>query len=93
MSAYVVVHANILDDQKMQEYGAGAGPTVAAHGGKVVCRGPSTALAGDSPHQVMVVLEFPDRAAAQKWYDSAEYQALIPTRQAAMDAVFTLAGE
>ncbi|MGE0373322.1 MAG: DUF1330 domain-containing protein [Gammaproteobacteria bacterium] len=93
MSAYVVVHANVLDQDKMQDYGAGAGPTVAAHGGKVVCRGPAATLAGASAHQLMVVLEFPDRATAQRWYESAEYQALIPTREAAMDALFVLAGE
>lgn len=93
MSAYVVVHANILDQNKMQEYAGGAGPTVTAHGGKFLCRGPATALAGESAHQIMVVLEFPDRAAAERWYNSDEYQALIPTRREAMDAVFLLGGE
>jgi uncharacterized protein (DUF1330 family) len=28
-----------------------------------------------------VVLEFPSRAAAQAWYDSPEYQAVIGARQ------------
>lgn len=93
MSAYIVVHATPLDADKMQEYGAAAGPLVASHGGEVVCRGPSTALAGESSHQLMVVLKFPDRAAAEGWYNSAEYQAIVPTRLAAMDAVFTIAGE
>jgi uncharacterized protein (DUF1330 family) len=93
MTAYVVVHATVLDQNKMQEYGAAAGPTVTAHGGKVVSRGPSEVLAGESPHQVMVVLEFPSRQAAQAWYASEEYQAIIPTRLAAMDSVFVLGGE
>ncbi len=93
MSAYVVVHATVLDQNKMQEYGAAAGPTVTAHGGKIVSRGPSEVLAGESPHQIMVVLEFPSRKAAKDWYDSADYQAVIPTRLAAMDSVFILGGE
>ncbi|MEQ8234603.1 MAG: DUF1330 domain-containing protein [Gammaproteobacteria bacterium] len=93
MTAYVVVHATVLDQNKMQEYGAAAGPTVTSHGGKVVSRGPSEVLAGESPHQVMVVLEFPSRQAAADWYASEEYQAIIPTRLAAMDSVFVLGGE
>ncbi|MEQ8661467.1 MAG: DUF1330 domain-containing protein [Gammaproteobacteria bacterium] len=93
MTAYVVVHATVLDQNKMQEYGAAAGPTVTAHGGKFVSRGPSELLAGKSPHQVMVVLEFPSRQAATDWYNSDEYQALIPTRLEAMDSVFVLGGE
>lgn len=93
MSAFVVVHATPKDADKMQEYGAGAGPTVEQHGGKVVARGPATALAGESAHQLMVVLEFPDKQTAENWYNSAEYQALIPTRTAAMDSVFILGGE
>ncbi|MGR8919805.1 MAG: DUF1330 domain-containing protein [Gammaproteobacteria bacterium] len=93
MSAYVVVHATVKDQEKFQEYGAAAGPIVESHGGKVVCRGPSTALAGDDPHALMVILEFPDRAAAEQWYNSAEYQAVIPTRDAGLDSVFVLGGE
>ena len=38
MSAYVVVHATINDQDKMQAYGKAAGPTVAEHGGKVEFR-------------------------------------------------------
>jgi uncharacterized protein (DUF1330 family) len=93
MTAYVVVHATVLDPNKMQEYGAAAGPTVTAHGGKIVSRGPSEVLAGESPHQLMVVLEFPTREAARSWYASDDYQAIIPTRLAAMDSIFILGGE
>ena len=77
----------------MQEYAAGAGATVAGHGGEVVCRGPSEILHGDSPHQIMVVLKFADRQAAKDWYNSSDYQALAATRNAAMDSVFIGGGE
>lgn len=93
MTAYVAVHGTVLDQDKMQEYGAAAGPTVAAHGGKVISRGPVEVLHGESPHQIMVVLEFPSRQAAKDWYASSEYQAVIPTRNAALDSVFILGGE
>ena len=93
MSAYVVVHATINDQEKMQEYGAVAGQAVANHGGEVVCRGPVEALNGEAPHPVMVVLKFPSKDAAKSWYNSDEYQGIIPTRDAAMDSVFVLGGE
>ncbi len=93
MNGYVVVHATPKNADKMQEYGGAAGETVAKHGGEFICRGPATALAGESAHQVMVVLKFPTKQAAEDWYNSAEYQALIPTRLEAMDATFILGGE
>ena len=93
MSAYVVVHATVKDADKMGEYGAGAGPTVVSHGGEVVCRGPSEVMFGENHHQIMVVLQFPNRQAANDWYNSDEYQALIPVRTEAMDAVFIAGGE
>ena len=36
---------------------------------------------GETPARV-VVIEFPDMAAAQAWYESEEYQELIKIRQA-----------
>lgn len=93
MNGYVVVHATPKDADKMQEYGGAAGETVAKHGGEFICRGPATTLAGESSQKVMVILKFPTKQAAQDWYDSSEYQALIPTRLEAMDATFVLGGE
>lgn len=93
MTAYVVVHATVKSAEKMAEYGAAAGPTLAAFGGELVSRGPSEVLAGSNAHGLMVVLKFPDRAAAKAWYNSPAYQAAIPTRLEAIDSVFILGGE
>jgi uncharacterized protein (DUF1330 family) len=93
MSAYVVVHASPKNPEKMQAYSALAAPTLAAYGGKFIARGPCEVLAGSHEHKVLVVLEFPDKASAQRWYASPEYQAAIPTRLEAMDSVFILGGE
>ena len=67
MSAYVIVHGTVKDADKMQEYGGAAGPTVAAHGGEVVARGPATVLSGTSDHKIAVVLKFPDAGAAKAY--------------------------
>lgn len=93
MSAYVIVHATPKDAEKMQAYGAAAGPTLAAFGGEFVTRGPSEVLSGESAHKIAVVLKFPDKDAARRWYASPAYQAAIPVRMEAMDSVFILAGE
>lgn len=93
MSAIVVVQGTVTDPDKMQEYAAAAGPTVAAHGGELLARGPMSVLSGSSDHKISVVIRFPDAAAARGWYESPEYQALIPTRESALDSVFALVGE
>ena len=93
MAAYVVVHATKKDDQKFEEYASVAGPSIIANGGEILTRGPSTLLAGSSPHSMMVIAKFPSREEAEKWYNSSEYQEIIPTREKAMDSVFVLGGE
>lgn len=93
MAAYVVVHATIKNAEKMGEYSAVAGPSVASFGGEMLSRGPSEVLSGSNPHSVMVVIKFPDRATAKAWYESPAYQAAIAARTEGMDSVFILGGE
>jgi uncharacterized protein (DUF1330 family) len=42
---------------------------------------------------MLVVIEFPDKQAAKGFFDSAEYQALVPIREQALDAIFVLGGD
>lgn len=93
MSGYVIVHGTVKDAEKMQEYGAAAGPIAGKFGGEVICRGPAEVLSGSSDYQLAVVIKFADKAAAKKWYESPEYQALIPNRENALDSVFILSGD
>lgn len=92
MTAYVAVHAKIKDQEKLGVYAKAAGQTLAAHGGKFTTRAPILeTLAGDARYDVFVLIEFPDADAARTWYQSAEYQALIPNRDEAADMLFSLA--
>ncbi|RLT53738.1 MAG: DUF1330 domain-containing protein [Chloroflexi bacterium] len=93
MSAHVVVHFNLKDEELWKAYGQAAGPLVAAHGGKMISRGPSEVLSGALDRASMVIIEFPDRASAKRWYTSPEYQAIIPNRDAGMDSIFIVGGE
>ena len=93
MPAHVIVTFTPRDREKLKAYSQAAGPTVAAHEGEFVARGPLEVLAGQTEHQMHAVIEFPTREHAQAWYASAEYQALLELRGEGMDALFTLVGE
>lgn len=91
MSAYVVIHASVKDAEKFQAYGAAAGPVVKAHNGELVTAGHlKSVLCGDETRERCVIIKFTDAAAAEGWYNSPEYQALIPNRDEALDSVFMI---
>ncbi len=93
MSGYICVNGTILDQDKMAEYAGKAGKVIADHGGAIVNRSPAEVLVGQSPHKMLVVIEFPDKKVARGFFDSAEYQALVPIREQALDAIFVLGGD
>jgi len=81
MAAYVIGDLEVTNPDLMGEYAAKAGPTVGAHGGKaIVLGGAAETVEGDWQPKRLVVLEFPDMAAAKAWYNSPEYQELLPMR-------------
>jgi|TARA_Y100000590_G_scaffold70119_1_gene76482 uncharacterized protein (DUF1330 family) len=91
MAAYLIAVNKVIDQEKMQEYAAGAGPTLASAGAKVLVRGAvAETLAGDLSGDIALVIEFPDIETARSWYQSPEYQAMISTREQAMDPQFVL---
>jgi uncharacterized protein (DUF1330 family) len=87
MPAYVIAfqRAPDVNAQQLQEYRAANGPLVERHGGRFAVRGGAIdALEGAPPDRV-VVIEFPDAAAARAWYDDPEYVEIRALRQAAAD--------
>jgi len=75
-SGAITVNAKTFDAYRSQ-----AVPTVTAHGGRVIVAGGSiTLVEGEWPHPILVVAEFPSRAAAEGWYRSPEYQKILPLR-------------
>ncbi|WP_198372265.1 DUF1330 domain-containing protein [Roseomonas rosulenta] len=82
MKAYVIAVETIHDDAMFAEYRGQVMPTLAPFGASFVVRGGTlTVLEGDWPHQRTVIIEFPSRAAAEGWYASPAYQAVIGLRQ------------
>jgi len=86
MTAFFIATATIKNAELFSQYGAGAGPTIAAHGGALLIRGETeTVLSGEASHQISAVASFPDMERLTSWYHSPEYQALIPLRDSAAD--------
>jgi uncharacterized protein (DUF1330 family) len=82
--AYLIGEIDVRDPDTYAGYTAKTPAAIAKHGGRFVVRGgTSEALEGDSPQGRVVVIEFPSLAAARAFYDSEDYQPLIPIRQAA----------
>ena len=83
MPAYFIAFRDKMKDAaKYAAYLEKAGPTIASHPSRLlVANGALTPLEGALPDGV-VVIEFPDVAAARAWYESPEYQAILGERLA-----------
>lgn len=90
MSSYIVVESNVLNADKLAQYGRLAAPTVAEYGGKFLARGAVQVLHGERLFANKAVIEFPSEKQALDWYRSEMYQALAELRDQAMDSRFQL---
>jgi uncharacterized protein (DUF1330 family) len=83
MSAYFFCTMTIHDAETYRKYTAFTPATLARHSGKFLTRGDTvTTYEGDTFEERMVLLEFPDHAAAEAWYNDPEYQDLSKLRRA-----------
>jgi uncharacterized protein (DUF1330 family) len=84
--AYVIGHITVKDEAKWAEYRSKVPLTLAPWQAELVFRGKKLAvLGGQHDYDDTVVIRFPDAAAANGWFNSPAYQALIPLRTAAAD--------
>lgn len=91
MSAYVIVEFTVKDpDVYRERYASNAGKTAIEHGAEVIANGNWEVLDGEAGLSSGVIVQFPDRETALRWYNSPEYQQLIEVRGVAMDARFSL---
>ena len=91
MAAYVIVDSKVHDPERIKAYGAKVGDTVKAHGGKPIINGSAIdVMEGDWTPGRLVVLEFADADAARAWYNSPEYQEILPIRLEAADDNFLI---
>lgn len=82
--AYVIITEAIHDPETMAEYSKASAPSLAEHGAKVLSVDTRPRILEGSWHgDRTVMLEFESVEAARAWYDSEDYQAALPIRQAA----------
>ena len=74
MAVYLISDVTVRDPEAFEAYRTRAAPSIARLGGRYLVRGGAVSvLEGDRHPTMLVVVEFPDRAAAEAWYASAEY--------------------
>jgi uncharacterized protein (DUF1330 family) len=84
MTAYIIAEVEVTDPETYQSYRAQTPGVVARYGGRFIVRGGAAeTLEGEGEPPRVVVLEFPDLAAARRFYVSPEYQAIIGIRHRA----------
>ena len=90
MSKVLSATVEMKDPEKFKEYSPKAIASMEPYGGKLMLRAKvEKVILGPIPHQVIALFEFPDSAAIDSWYNSAEYKALISLRDE--DAVIRFA--
>jgi len=86
MTAYIIADVRVTDPVAYEVYKSLTPDAIAKNGGRFISRGGETAvLEGDWQPNRIVVLEFPDVAAAKAFYDSPEYRKAREARRDAAD--------
>ena len=81
---YAVFTLDVHDQARLFEYIEAATPSILEAGGNVLVAGaPERVLEGKWHGNRTAILEFPTVEAAQRWYDCAEYRAVIGMRHEA----------
>jgi len=84
MPAYVIGAVDRVEPEAYSsEYGQQAMRVIERYGGKILTRNHLRieGLEGDWRPGRVVLIEFPTYERAKEWYESADYQALVPLRQ------------
>jgi uncharacterized protein (DUF1330 family) len=92
MSAYLVVNFEKVKDQdKLKEYSEKVSPYTAKYGGSLLAASPEPmVLEGNLNSIRTLIIEFPDLASLNQWYESPDYQPLKELRQAGVDATLSI---
>ena len=95
MAAYLIVDTLLDDPALYEQYKLQARPIAESFGGEYLARGGNITLKESdlwSPTRIVVV-RFPNADAANRFYDSPAYQAVLPiSKQSARRTAFVLEG-
>lgn len=86
MKGYLIANVDVHDASAYERYRSRTGAIVELYGGRFLVRGGAVEpLEGDPGFARLVIIEFPSVAAAHSFYDSPEYQEIIPFRTSTSD--------
>lgn len=79
MAGYLVAHLDITDPKAFEKYRAVVPAVIERFGGRYLIRGGAAQVVeGNWTVPRLVVLEFPSTQRAHEFYDSPEYQEILP---------------
>ncbi|MDR7277001.1 DUF1330 domain-containing protein [Catenuloplanes atrovinosus] len=82
MTAYVIIDLDVTDSAGFREYAEAVLPMIRRAGGRpLVSDRQPVVLEGDWTPSTVVMYEFPDREAAERFWHSPEYQPLKELRR------------
>jgi uncharacterized protein (DUF1330 family) len=89
---YVIASIDVADEAAYDAYRSRTPGVIAQYGGRFIVRGGAvTPLEGEMGLRGrLVILEFPSVEAARRFYDSPEYQEVIPLRTRASQGALIL---
>jgi uncharacterized protein (DUF1330 family) len=81
MKGYVIANVSVRDAAAYEGYRSRTAAIIAQYGGRFLVRGGAVEVREGEPGiDRLVILEFPSMEAARIFYDSPEYQAILPIR-------------
>ncbi len=81
MKGYVIANVSVEDAAAYEGYRSQTAAIIERYGGRFLVRGGAVEVReGDPGISRLVILEFPSVEAARTFYDSPEYQAILPIR-------------
>ena len=91
MAVYAIAQSQITDPDQFRHYLEAAGPTLEAHGVKLLAIDEqAAAIEGTTEYPRIVILEFASTEHFHRWYDSPEYVAARQHRMGAAVGTFVL---
>ena len=91
MPVYLLGAVSIADEEKYRSYVESAFASLVSYGIEVMAYGPAETIEGQAPAERIVLLSAPDEHAVMEWYNSAEYQSVLPIRWAHAETPFFMA--
>jgi uncharacterized protein (DUF1330 family) len=84
MSAYLIAHLTVTDPDALEAYRAAVPEVISRFGGRYLVRGGAVeTLEGGWRVPRIVIIAFDSMAQAKRFYESPDYQAILPLRLAA----------